>query len=1005
MPVPFQTRSRHHSWTGFCLGVVLLGFLTVLPDVHGQKVRRADEICNDAEKAITEGRFGDAIVDLDDLLTRYKASPELPRARYMLSFSYVMTGEFNAAINRLVEMLADKNLDPVLREQGLFLLAQAYTSQTSKLEKEEEKQAFFKKAEETYSKFLTDFPKSQFREDTLNGRGLVYFFLDQPENSIRDLELSLKDYPKSESVLDTKFLLGLVNASLAVEMAQAKKPEETAKRFAVANKLFVEIVEDGRDIPLANDARYRMAEILLNDEKFKEALPYYRKILPKTTVLEKQQEKVNRIQEEMKEAVRQKNQERVRALQRYYQKERGKLREIEEKTDLYIEAAIRRSGIYNNLNRQDEARILLRQYAPFLKPEQQKSARNQTVISFAAQGLLPQAESEAEKFEKDYPNSVEADQFAMLIGNAYLTQGKKDQALETLKKGLEKYPKGRSAPEILVLMATILKDQGKLDEAVKIFEDFLSKKGDSEMAQGIMLNLAQALYSMKEYDRAVKALNDFRSKYPNSANFFDTFTLQAKMQMDQAKYDDAIKSLREMLANKPAPPDKSGALALYMIAQCHEKAKKDEDALKAYQECVDKYPKETIAEECAKRIALTHQRRKDPARMVEAFEMLIAKFPQSELVADAHVAIGQSYEQQKPPQYDKALERYRKMQEAFKGKPQEALAIQRMANLPVIQARSMAKYASLMPDEQKKWNAFIDEGLKTYEQIIEKMPTHEKATDALAALFDIHKLRVDAGLIKPGEIAGYFETLAGKNGSNAQLKTNIETTQAAVLLYAGQPTQSLELFRKALASNPGVRLSSDNQFQYGLALLENGMTAEALQAFQKQYSENQKNQVESAKGFYGMGQAFLKLQKWEDAETAFGALIRMPWSPYVQDGQAALGLGIAQLELKKYDEAVKTLTSALQIRNSSNRTKAVTMLRLGDAFAAQGKKRVPPQGPDALGYYVKVEAFYGFEKDVAAEAIYKAVVIYRELGNTKEADEYVARMKKNYADTEWAKKL
>ncbi len=992
MTNPPQTILKN-VWVVLAVFVLVFSFSTAQSSAQAV---RADDIFNEAQKAIDEGRTGDAIIGLDELVTKYKASPIIPSARYLLAYAYVITGEYQGAVTTLDELLKTPNLDPVLQEQGSILLAQCYAGLTSRKESAAEKKEFFSKAAEQYTSFLEKFPQSVFREDALNGRALAYFFLEKYDDAVKDLEMALKEFPQSKGRLDTVYLLGLVKATQAVLAEQAKKEDEAKARFGEATKLFQEVVNAGTDIPLKNEALFQMAEILYNQGKYDEALRDFREILPKEEVIKLQDSKISIVMGELRASVGDQN--KFKAIQRYLRNEQIKRSQMGAKSDQYIDAALKSATIYNLKQKPDEARIILNHYMPYFTGSQIQSAQYQLVLSYSQQGLMPQAEKAKKDFFEKFGTVPEGDQFGLVFGYAYLNQGEFDKAAAAFKESLETYgEKHRSFAEMLAGQAMVFRTQGKLKEAADVFRDFLTKNATSPMAETVMFQLGTTEMELKEYDNAIKNYREYLQKYPEGQYRFDAQLQIARCLLEKAPNDpatgeEAIKELRDLLTKNPPP--KTGSLAYYFIGQTYEKAGKTEESVKAYSENVAKYPEERTSQISAYQIALVYQKAKKYPEMIAAFEELIKKYPDSDLTPPAEMAIARHLENEK--KYDEARAKYSEMVEKYKGIPLGADAQERIFFTYFSKAQAMGNIITMTPDQRLVYKKIIEEGIATAEKLLELFPDSPRTGDALANIIRA-KQTLTAGKLDDGQdVNAYLEALATQFAAKPNLKAQILFTQAGLLQQEGKQKEALAIFEKILTENPDVPLSADNLDRYGRALLAEGKVDEALKVYEGIMTGFANSPRSLDKGVFGIGLVYFTQEKYDLADKQFEEMkTNYRWSPLM--GDAIYYSGMVKLKLGKFDEAIKIFESVAGSRGGSNEAKARALIGAGDAEAAKKDFN------KALGNYVKVTLFYEALQDVAPEAFFKSAQMNEKIGKAEEAKKLYQQLKTRYPNSPWAK--
>ncbi|MDZ4815580.1 MAG: tetratricopeptide repeat protein [Verrucomicrobiota bacterium] len=986
-----------------CGVIVLSTVLCIALFTHSlfaqQAPRTADSLYDEASKAIEMGDFFTAMDLLTELTTKYKATPLLPNAKYLLAFSMIATGDNAQATGKLEELKTLAGLEPTLKETVLILLAQAYTGQTGAVTDPAQRKALFEKAETTYTEFFKEFPESKnFREDALTGRGFALFFLEKLEAAVTDVETALKDYPKSDSLLDTKYLLGSIKAQQAVLLSQDHKDAESNAKFTEARKEFEYIVKDGSDIPQANEASYQVAEIHFNDGNFAAALASYRTILPKPEVLQKQQEKIDGIRKKLSESVKA-GPEIVKAISKYLNKERLKLKQLESKPDLRIDAAVRISRTLVFTQKYDEARTVIKHYSPFLSEDQNKVSMPVIVLSYASQSLIPEAEKSMDAFFAKYPADPEGEQLLLVMGYQYIKSKNFEGATKMAAKAKELYAAGPRLGEILVMEATVFLEQNQPDKAALVFKDYLAKNKQSDNAPSVQLRLAQTYIQMKKPDLAVVELENLRKDYPKSELRADAITMIGRLNMEQKKFEDAIKSFKTALTENP--PDAKGALAYYSLANAYASKNDEPSLVKNAAEAVTKYPKEVTAQSCYKVLALFYkekartskleEKEKFFSQMRETWDTIIKKMPDSMLVPEAVINIGQDLERQK--KYDEAIAQYSQAVDKFNDRPIAADAQLLVARAHYLKTTQWKNYQGETPENQKAWQDAMTASETAAKTLIKKFPTNSKVDDAIAHLVMLQRTKETTKLIKADEIEKYVENL-NSEFTDPEMTQKLKLTKAGVVYNNGKAQDALQMFESIKPTYPSEKWSGESLDAYGHALRIENKLDDALTQFNSIVERFGNDPYKAPKGYYGRAMVYLAKEMWLEAEENFNALKRFPWDPLGRQSQ--YGMGLSKEKQKKYKEAIPLYDNVIKDREGDNLTKAKSFLGAGNSLKQEGKLEM------AIGYYLKCDAYYGAYEEYASEALFNAAQIQEQLA-TKESDSNKAGKlkfdaRKNYED-------
>src|SRR5947209_1972410 len=135
-------------------------------------------------------------------------------------------------------------------------------------------------------------------EESANyGRAVAYYQLERYDDARAALYINLTKYSKSESVLDSQYLMALTLGTIAnVESIKEKPDPKLVAYYKNAEEMLMGIVNTGTDVALANDSRFQIGELRFahasatkdeaaRKELFKSAMDVYRVVGGKDLVI------------------------------------------------------------------------------------------------------------------------------------------------------------------------------------------------------------------------------------------------------------------------------------------------------------------------------------------------------------------------------------------------------------------------------------------------------------------------------------------------------------------------------------------------------------------------------------------------------------------------------------------------------------------------------------------------------------------------------------------------
>jgi hypothetical protein len=209
----------------------------------------------------------------------------------------------------------------------------------------------FETAIKEFDDFITKYPKSDEIEGSRYGRALASFYIEKLDDAANGLRQNLKDFAKSESILDSKYFLGVVLARQFQKAAFGETPDPaTAQAKATeAVAAFDEIVNLKADVALANDAHFQLGDLYLiqaatADEAAKaalyaKALTAFRSVQSREVMVKAQEARVAAVRARIPTAAG--DITKLRQLQSLLGREREKLEVLKTAADKTISAMIR----------------------------------------------------------------------------------------------------------------------------------------------------------------------------------------------------------------------------------------------------------------------------------------------------------------------------------------------------------------------------------------------------------------------------------------------------------------------------------------------------------------------------------------------------------------------------------------------------------------------------------------------------------------------------------------
>ena len=361
------------------------------------------------------------------------------------------------------------------------------------------------------------------------------------------------------------------------------------RNYAEAEKLLGDIITRRTDISLANDAQLQLGETLLAHARnsppaargliYQQALAAYRAVQPKEGMIAAQasrvaQKNAERIAELRKGAATDHTLSRRLDAERL--REQSKLETLQAKDDPVLTARLQCGAVFCNLQRFDEARVLMNALAPVVrKPDDEKLVLYYTALSYVGQKLADKAVAAYDRFQAKFKGDPLAENLPFLLGQLFSSGPKPDAAranryFDDLAKF---YPKSRLRETALLNEADLAAGAGRYDDALRTLATFLAGKPRPELVAAAELSRAGILKDKKDFDGALTAFRQVRDRYKDrpegeEAAFWVGWTLLQKK--DAAG---ALTELKAFAAQHPQSKRMPGALFTLAQAQLATGAK------------------------------------------------------------------------------------------------------------------------------------------------------------------------------------------------------------------------------------------------------------------------------------------------------------------------------------------------------------------------------------------------------------------------------------------------
>ncbi|MEI6562001.1 MAG: tetratricopeptide repeat protein [Verrucomicrobiota bacterium] len=952
----------------------------------------AEDANSAAIQLMNEGKLPEAVTALEGVIKNYPTSTIVSDTQYRLATLYYILGDYDKS-RALIQKLLQPPTPADLTELASVLQPQVTAAKSSKEKDEAARKAGFEASLREFDAFLQKYPASAQVETANYGRALSCFQIAKYDEVATSLRANLKQFPNSETVLESQFLLSLClmtqGALAAQETPNAANPKADAA-FEEAQRLLADIVTRRSDIALLNDAQYQLGELLATRARFApeaqrealyaKALEAYRSLLPKATTIAAQEARIKNVRDRRLAALTAKNLAQMKSIEGLLEHEITKLSAVKAKADPSVSAVIKVGELFYAKGAYDEARVVFHQMQPFAEDEdQKKDLLYYLTLSYAQQSrvlpgevrqkLTEQAVAHYDEFQQNYKGDALADSLPYTIGTLFLAKAP-EKALEYFQQGIQIYPKGRFLNDTLIAQATASVQLKQFDQALATYQAFLKENPKREIAAQAESGIANILKDTGKIEEARAQFKKVLATYAGTPQAENAAFWIGQISLQKGEMDAALTEMGAFLKDFPKSELCPGAK--YSLAQAYARKNDPATALRIFKEIAEEYPKSDAAPyaffEQSNLLAGPEKADERDAIMKE----FIRRYPDHEKIFFAYNSIAQDHIAKGRPA--EALAVLNEMVEKHPSDPQGATALLTIVSLWNQQANALGRYFAMSDAQKAQWNTAIANAQAAAEKVIADYPESQQVPLAMQFLVAGQKLLAGAKLKTDEEITEYFQGLAAKFEAKPQTKSKILFTLAA---FTSQKDKAKALEQMQAAYNPQLVYAAADIDLYAGTLLEQGKIGEAVKLYQKLAADfpnpdpaqpdKAPLQIQEAQAIalFGAAKALQSQGQIAQAAEKFETFKRLyPRSLAVKILEANYGIAVAAYQAKQSDKALPLLIQVFRAPTASVDLRAKAMLL--HAKIQEEKNEILP----AIDQYFKIALLFDSVPPAAAEALW-----------------------------------
>lgn len=882
--------------------------------------------------------YGEAIRNFKQLEIEYPESPLRLDAAFGVATAWFRQDKFEEAI-KAFEDVSERSHDDQVIAHSLYLIGESYDNL-----------GLYQKAVEYYNRVLTEYPQSPNAKDALYARGWSLYRLKKYQAAYGDFTRFTKTHSNHHAVVEASYRAAESLFNLG-DWGKAKTAYQnfvdaygkdalhrqivTSARFRLgecyfqqqlmdeAKETFQLLLQEYGTSPIAAEAQYWIAEILLEGEKFPEAIYEY-----------------------------------------------GKIVNLHPKSDVVDDAQYGIAMAYFRQGENVKARSQFKVVAENLRSELSDAARFHMGVCFRLDREFNSAILNFKKVSRKSPYADDA--LNEIATSAYELQDY-SQTTRVLNEMLQSYSSSPLIPHALYQLGFAYYNQAEYQKSVEAFDRFFDAARGKNLKTApqdeALFWKARAQYEREDYSEAIQSFEQLLRQYPGKRQYEAEFYIAEGTfwgQQNVRGYQLAREKYQAVLDKQP--DGEKAENCRFGIGWTHfseANASKDEaigakhfqSAIKAWAEVIKYHSLGVLADQAQYYVGVAHINLKQYSDAIDAFNRLISGYSGSNWRDDARYHIGWSlYKQEKyreailafdemlknhsgsqyapsaifnvgmayfkQGKFAKAVENYQRVVDKFPNPIREPGTEKFVDLRPIAQYYIAESYLSLRNNAA---------AIEAYGKVIEHYPTSDWADDAQYGVALAYE-----NLGQNEKAVQAYRTLIGRYASgdlapDAQLKI-------ADYYYEGKDyTRTIAELQKAINQYPNSPEAWLAQYKIGIAYIALGSYQQAITAYERVDS---KSEIASAAA-YEIGNAWYdKNNPRRNVGNAANALLRAAQAyPKSPDASRALALaGRCYQELAEWDKAIGVYQRIIESYPHSAEAER-GQLELGNTYRSQGKNQ------------------------------------------------------------------
>ena len=785
--------------------------------------------------------YNEAVKYYDQLLTYYNDSPLAPSAQMRIGICYFNLKEYDHAVLELSDPLVQKlNRDD--QTEALYFLATSffrlkdYNNASSMYKQIIDKYkdpaivsqiryglawVNFQRGEynDAYKEFesLSQTGDDSIAVNSLYWSGECKKYLGETDAAIKIFDDFLKKYPQSKLADNARFNIGTVYYN--------------TKDLAKSERLLIEATKSNDKLTRAK-AFTLLGEISLNKEDYKTAATYFDNVVNISSVT---QDLISRAKFGM-------------GVAQYY------------------------------MNKFDDAIDNLSDINSGSKEFEKDKVNFYLAEAYFAKGNFSKALSYYNQV--DLSNKETGRQ--ALYGKAYCYFNLKDfaNAVKYFTEYTSRYKNDANISDAKLRLADSYYGTKNFDKASDIYQEIFSHSSSLLNNDYAYYQFGQALFKAGRSDEAIDKFVTLQRKFPRSKYVDDSQYLIGWINFQKGAFEKAIENYMELFRRYPQSPIKP--IAYYSIGDCYFNLANYDSAIVYYQEVIDKYPNTQYVFDAVNGIQYCYVAKDQPDNAIAFIDRVLVENPTSKYADQISFKKGDIY--YSINNYQKAKQAYIDFIDSYPSSPliqnayylvgkcaanlsendEAVLRFQKAIDMDIKSETGIASVIELgkLYTDSKDYTSAVD----IYNKALTAVPNSKRTAE-------LQYMKADA-LVQAGDMQNAYETfnnvITYYNGTVFASKSKIEL---GLLELKAKRYENAEQLFKELGESSIDDLGAQAQYYYGVTLLEQDKTNDAISAFVRVRSVFSMYDEWYTKALLKLGDCYVKLNDKKNAREMYKAVL------------------------------------------------------------------------------------------------------------------------------------